>query len=77
MPCMNSTFKLVPLLPGQHAVTTWWVLHIKPDGSHKARWVVQGFSQQAGLDYESGTTVRSEIRQLGRERTRDATRIAF
>jgi hypothetical protein len=29
-----------------------WVFKIKKDGSYKARWVIKGFEQVKGLDYQ-------------------------
>jgi hypothetical protein len=42
---------------GVNVVTEKWIFHHKtnPNGSlsrYKARWVVRGFSQQHGVDYE-------------------------
>jgi hypothetical protein len=31
-----------------------WVYKAKRDGSYKARWVVKGFEQVKGLDYQKG-----------------------
>jgi hypothetical protein len=31
-----------------------WVYKAKTDGSYKARWVVKGFEQVKGLDYQKG-----------------------
>lgn len=52
----NNTWTLVPLPPGRKAVGGKWVYKIKrgADGSvarYKSRWVVQGFSQKEGIDY--------------------------
>jgi len=48
---------LVPWPPGANVVTAKWIFKHKyhSDGSlarHKARWVVRGFSQQHGIDYD-------------------------
>ena len=53
----NGTWRLVPRPPGANIVTGKWLFKHKfnSDGSlarHKARWVVRGFSQQAGIDYD-------------------------
>jgi hypothetical protein len=53
----NGTWRLVPRPPGANIVTGKWLFKHKfnSDGSlarHKARWVVRGFSQQAGVDYD-------------------------
>jgi hypothetical protein len=53
----NGTWRLVPRPPGANIVTSKWLFKHKfnSDGSlarHMARWVVRGFSQQAGVDYD-------------------------
>ena len=53
----NGTWHLVPWPPGANVVTGKWIFKHKyhSDGSlarHKARWVVRGFSQQHGIDYD-------------------------
>jgi len=53
----NGTWRLVPRPPGANVVTGKWIFKHKyhSDGSlarHKARWVVRGFSQQHGIDYD-------------------------
>ena len=53
----NGTWSLVPKPPGANVVSGKWIYKHKfhSDGSlarHKARWVVRGFSQQPGLDFE-------------------------
>jgi len=53
----NGTWRLVPRPPGANIVTGKWLFKHKfhSDGSlarHKARWVVRGFSQEAGVDYD-------------------------
>ena len=53
----NGTWRLVPLPPCTNVVSDKWIFKHKyhSDGSlahHKARWVVRGFSQQHGLDYD-------------------------
>jgi len=53
----NDTWRLVPRPPGANVVTGKWIFRHKfhADGSlarHKARWVVRGFSQREGIDYD-------------------------
>ncbi|XP_066334067.1 uncharacterized mitochondrial protein AtMg00820-like [Miscanthus floridulus] len=53
----NSTWRLVPRPPDANVVTGKWMFRHKyhSDGSlaqHKASWVVRGFSQQAGVNYD-------------------------
>lgn len=52
----NNTWDLVPLLPGKKDIGYKWVYKIKykSDGTverFKARFVVKGYTQQAGMDY--------------------------
>jgi hypothetical protein len=52
----NHTWRLVDRPPGANVVTGKWVFRhkLKPDGSlerYKARWVVRGFTQRAGIDF--------------------------
>ncbi|GJU49499.1 retrovirus-related pol polyprotein from transposon TNT 1-94 [Tanacetum coccineum] len=52
----NNTWKLVDLPKGKNAIGVKWIYKIKfqPDGSiykHKARLVVKGYSQVAGVDF--------------------------
>ena len=52
----NNTWNLVDLPSGQKALRGRWVFKIKWDTygtitKHKARWVVKGFEQQFGIDY--------------------------
>lgn len=52
----NDTWSLIPCPAGANVVTGKWIFRHKlnPDGSlsrYKARWVVRGFTQQAGVDY--------------------------
>jgi hypothetical protein len=52
----NDTWSLVSCPPGANVVTSKWIYRHKlnPDGTlsrYKARWVVRGFTQQAGMDY--------------------------
>jgi hypothetical protein len=54
---LNQTWTLVPPPPGANIVSGKWVFRHKynSDGSlarHKARWVVRGFSQQPGVDFD-------------------------
>jgi hypothetical protein len=53
----NHTWTLVPHPPGANIVSGKWIFHHKynSDGSlarHKARWVVRGFTQQPGIDFD-------------------------
>jgi hypothetical protein len=53
----NGTWRLVPRPPGANVVMGKWIFKHKfhSDGSlarHKARWVVRGFSQRHGIDYD-------------------------
>jgi len=53
----NGTWRLVPRPPRANVITGKWVFKHKyhADGSlarHKARWVVRGFSQRYGIDYD-------------------------
>lgn len=55
--CSNNTWDLVPRPPDANVVSGKWVFRHKlnPDGSlarYKARWVLRGFSQQPGIDFE-------------------------
>ncbi|KAK1616769.1 hypothetical protein QYE76_022286 [Lolium multiflorum] len=52
----NKTWTLVPRPPHANIITGKWVFKHKfhPDGTldrHKARWVVRGFRQRAGVDF--------------------------
>lgn len=52
----NRTWSLIPHPEGAHAITGKWLFKNKlnPDGSQerrKARWVVHGFNQRAGVDF--------------------------
>ena len=52
----NRTWRLVDRPPNAHIVTDKWVFRhkLKPDGTlerYKARWVVHGFTQRAGVDF--------------------------
>jgi hypothetical protein len=52
----NKTWDLVARPPGANIVTGKWIFRhkLKPDGSldwYKARWVLRGFTQRAGVDY--------------------------
>ena len=53
----NKTWSLVPRPPRANVVTGKWIYRHKfhSDGSlahHKARWVVRGYSQRPGIDYD-------------------------
>jgi hypothetical protein len=53
----NHTWDLVPCPPGTNVVTSKWLFHHKltSDGSldhYKARWVLRGFTQRPGVDYD-------------------------
>jgi hypothetical protein len=53
----NNTWDLVPRPPGTNIVTDKWIFHHKfnVDGSldrYKARWVLRGFTQRPGADYD-------------------------
>jgi hypothetical protein len=53
----NDTWCLVPRPPGVNQVTGKWIYRHKllADGSldrYKARWVLQGFTQRSGIDYD-------------------------
>jgi hypothetical protein len=53
----NRTWTLVPRPPGANIVTGKWLFRhkLKADGSlerYKARWVVRGFSQRPGVDFD-------------------------
>jgi len=52
----NQTSSLVPLPPSKRSISCKWVYRIKrkADGSverYKARFIAQGFTQTAGIDY--------------------------
>jgi hypothetical protein len=53
----NQTWDLVPRLPGTNVVTGKWIWTHKrqADGTlerYKARWVLRGFTQRPGVDYD-------------------------
>jgi hypothetical protein len=53
----NHTWDLVPCPPGTNVVTGKWLFRHKltSDGSldrYKARWVLRGFTQRPGVDYD-------------------------
>ena len=53
----NGTWEPVPRPPGAHVISGKWIFKNKynADGSlerRKARWVVRGFSQRPGLDFD-------------------------
>jgi histone deacetylase 1/2 len=52
----NHTWELTPRPPGANVVSGKWIYRHKhkPDGTldrYKARWVLRGFTQRAGIDY--------------------------
>jgi hypothetical protein len=54
---LNDVWEVVPRQEGKSVVTSKWLYKIKyvADGSiekHKARFVVRGFSQVEGIDYD-------------------------
>jgi hypothetical protein len=53
----NRTWSLVPRPHGANIISGKWVFRVKtkPDGTldrRKARWVVRGFNQRAGVDFD-------------------------
>jgi hypothetical protein len=53
----NDTWRLIPRPPGANVVSGKWIFKHKYHSNgtlalHKARWVVRGFSQQHGIDYD-------------------------
>lgn len=57
----NRTWRLVDRPPGAHVVSGKWVFRHKlnPNGTlerYKARWVVRGFTQRAGVDFDETFT---------------------
>jgi hypothetical protein len=53
----NNTWDLVPRLVGSNVVIDKWIFKHKfnSDGTlewYKARWVLHGFTQQPGVDYD-------------------------
>ena len=53
----NNTWDLVPRPPSTNIVTGKWIFRHKfaPDGTldrYKARWVLRGFTQRPGIDYD-------------------------
>jgi len=51
----NRTWDLVPrsqVPEGHRVIKGKWVFDIKGDGRYKARWVVKGFTQRPGFDYD-------------------------
>jgi len=65
----NGTWRLVPRPPRANIVSDKWIFKHKyhSDGSlarHKAWWVVRGFSQQHGIDYEERFWLFSALLRL-------------
>jgi hypothetical protein len=61
----NHTWRLVDRLVGAHIISSKWVFthKLKPDGSldrYKARWMVRGFTQRAGVYF--GETFTSVVK---------------
>ena len=53
----NGTWSLVPLPAGRKALSGKWVYKTKVGANgevlkHKARWVVKGYEQRHGVDYD-------------------------
>jgi hypothetical protein len=53
----NGTYELVPRPQGSNVVTSKWVFthKLRADGTfdrYKARWVLRGFTQRPGVDYD-------------------------
>lgn len=51
----NNSWEVIPLdqVPaGKQIIEGKWVYTIKGDGRYKARWVIKGFSQRPGFDYD-------------------------
>jgi hypothetical protein len=53
----NGTWRLVPRPPRANVISGKWVFKHKYRGDgtlarHKSRWVVRGFSQRYGIDYD-------------------------
>jgi hypothetical protein len=48
----NDVWELVKLPPGRKVVGSRWVYKIKQGGLYKARFVVKGYSQRPGFDYD-------------------------
>jgi hypothetical protein len=69
----NNMWDLVPRSPGANVVIDKWIFKhkLKADGSldwYKARWVLRGFTQHPGVDYDETfsfivkpTTVRTVL----------------
>lgn len=57
----NRTWRLINRPPGANIVSGKWVFKHKlnPEGTlerYKARWVVRGFTQRAGIDFDETFT---------------------
>jgi hypothetical protein len=52
----NQTWDLVPRPPGTNVIGKWiWTHKRRADGTlerYKARWVLRGFTQRPGVDYD-------------------------
>jgi hypothetical protein len=62
----NRTWDLVPRPPGANVVTDKWIFKhkLKADGSldrYKARWVLWGFTQRPGVDFQSHGEARHRL----------------
>jgi hypothetical protein len=61
----NHTWDLIPWPSRSNVVTSKWVFKhkFKADGSlecYKARWVLRGFTQRPGIDYDETFSPRCE-----------------
>jgi hypothetical protein len=53
----NNTWDLIPRPPGVNLISGKWIFRhrLHPDGSlacYKARWVLRGFTQRSGIDFD-------------------------
>jgi hypothetical protein len=74
----NETRELVPRLQGSNVVTGKWVFTHKLRGvrtldCYKARWILRGFTQRPGVDYDE---TFSPIVKLATVRTVLATAVS-
>ena len=67
----QNTWELVEIPPNSKVIRGRWVFKIKTDSNnqpikYKARWVVRGFTQELGLDYDEtySSTCRAEAYRL-------------